>query len=116
VWRIADQGDFDHVWGFDHFAAQGGLPERQVYDSWTMRAAMAGATKRVRIGVVVTGATYRHPGVLAPPLSTTYPTAASSSGSGPAGARSSTSCSTSFPHCRGRIRRLEEQLEVIKRL
>ena len=24
VWRIADEAGFDHLWGFDHFAAIGG--------------------------------------------------------------------------------------------
>ncbi|MDO5500762.1 MAG: TIGR03560 family F420-dependent LLM class oxidoreductase [Propionibacteriaceae bacterium] len=66
VWRAADEIEtFTHAWNFDHFYPLVGDPAGTCLESWTMLAALAQATTRIRIGSMVNGMHYRHPAVTA---------------------------------------------------
>lgn len=63
--RLAEDLGFDGVWGFDHFQPMYGDGPGETFEGITTLAALAGLTSRIRLGLLVTGATYRHPSVLA---------------------------------------------------
>ena len=66
IWRLADDIElFESAWNFDHFYPLIGDTHGPCLESWTMLAALAQATSRIRIGSMVNGMHYRHPAVTA---------------------------------------------------
>jgi F420-dependent oxidoreductase-like protein len=66
AWIAADEIPlFESAWNWDHFYPLSPPYDGPNFEAWTMLAAMAQATRRIRIGCQVTGMIYRHPAVLA---------------------------------------------------
>jgi F420-dependent oxidoreductase-like protein len=63
--QLAEELGFDGAWGFDHFQPMYGEGPGETFEGLTTLAALAGVTSRIRLGLLVTGVTYRHPSVLA---------------------------------------------------
>ena len=61
--QFTEELGFDGVWGFDHFQPMYGEGPGECFEGQTTLAAWSGATNRVRMGLLVTGMTYRHPSV-----------------------------------------------------
>jgi F420-dependent oxidoreductase-like protein len=67
VWQAADEMEVFHsAWNFDHFYPIN-VPDTTgpCMEAWTTLTALAQATRRIRIGCMVSGVVYRHPAVLA---------------------------------------------------
>lgn len=66
TWRAADDIDlYESAWNYDHFEPIYAPRTEPCLEGWSMLAALAQATTRIRIGCMVTGILYRHPAVLA---------------------------------------------------
>src|SRR3954470_5013777 len=63
--QFAEELGFDGAWGFDHFQPMNGEGRGESFEGMTTLAALAGATSRIRLGLLVAGVTYRHPSVFA---------------------------------------------------
>src|SRR5918996_6653183 len=63
--QFAEELGFDGAWGFDHFQPMYGEGPGETFEGMTTLAALAALTSRIRLGLLVTGVTYRHPAVFA---------------------------------------------------
>jgi F420-dependent oxidoreductase-like protein len=65
VWEAADKIDvFEHGWLFDHFNPIGSdSVEGPCLEGWSVLAALAARTERLRLGLMTSGNTYRNPAV-----------------------------------------------------
>ena len=60
----AEELGFDHAWLVDHLVDTDGGPDDGCHEAWTLLAAIAAKTSRIRLGVLVSSNTFRHPAIL----------------------------------------------------
>ena len=117
--RLAEDAGFDGVWVFDHFKALYADPKGPSLEAWTLLAALARETSRVRLGTLVTGMTHRHPAVLAAEVVTVdhlsggrVECAVGAAWNEP----EHRELGIPFPSTRERMDRLEEGVQVLRKL
>jgi F420-dependent oxidoreductase-like protein len=68
----AEQAGVDSLWVMDHFfqIRNVGAAEEPMLEGYTALAYAAAVTERVKLGTMVTGVTYRHPGILVKTVTT----------------------------------------------
>lgn len=119
--KTADEAGFASIWVMDHlFQIQGvGQPEEAMLESYTTLGYLAGVTQRARLGTMVTGVVYRHPGVLVKAVSTLDVLSGGRAYLGIGAAwfeREARGLGVPFPPLKERFERLEETLQIAKQM
>jgi F420-dependent oxidoreductase-like protein len=119
--RGADDAGFASLWVMDHFfqIPMVGPAEREMLEGWTTLGFLAGHTRRARLGTLVTGVTYRHPGVLVKIASTLDVLSGGRAWLGIGAAwfeREHVGLGVPFPPLAERFERLEETLRIAKQM
>lgn len=119
--RVADQGGASVFTVMDHWFQMemlGGPPEPML-EGYTTLGYLAGQTERVRLGLLVTGTTYRHPGLLAKTVTTLDVLSRGRAQLGIGAAwygREHAGLGVPFPSTSERFERLEETLQVVRQM
>jgi F420-dependent oxidoreductase-like protein len=120
LWLAADQIElFESAWNWDHFYPLTGDLTGPNFEAWTMLAALAEATSRIRIGCQVSGMIYRHPAVLANMAATTDIIAGGRLELGLGAGWNQMECDAygiDLPPLRERFDRFDEGVEAVARL
>src|SRR5262245_54383677 len=119
--EAADAGGFASLWVMDHFfqIPPVGPAETDMLEGYAALAFLAAATRRVRLGTMVTGVTYRHPGVLVKTASTLDVLSGGRAYLGIGAAwfeREHRGLGVPFPPLAERFERLEEALRIAKQM
>ncbi len=117
VARTADDAGFDFISVMDHFFQIGavGPPDRDMLESYTTLGYLAGVTSRAKLVTLVTGAVYRHPGILAKIITTLDVLSGGRAWLGIGAAwneEESRGLGIPFPPVAERFERLEETLQI----
>jgi F420-dependent oxidoreductase-like protein len=117
--RTADEAGFASIWLMDHvFQIRSiGKPEEDMLEAYTTLGFLAAHTKRARLGTMVTGVHYRHPGVLIKQVTTLDVLSGGRACLGIGAGwyeRESAGLGVPFPPLRERFERLSETLQIAR--
>lgn len=119
--RVADQGGASLFTVMDHWFQMESLggPEQPMLEGYTTLGYLAAVTERVRLSLLVTGTTYRHPGLLAKTVTTLDVLSGGRAMLGLGAAwydREHAGLGVPFPPTAERFERLEETLQVCRQM
>ncbi len=119
--REAESANFYSLWVVDHFFQMegAGKAEDAMLEAYTQLGFLAASTRRVKLGVLVTGVIYRYPGILAKTISTLDVLSGGRACLGIGAAwyeRESLGLGVPFPPLAERFEQLEETLQIIKQM
>lgn len=119
--RTADDAGFASIWVMDHLfqIEMVGQVEEPMLEGYSALAFLAGATRRARLGTLVTGVVYRHPGVLVKTVTTLDVLSGGRAYLGIGAAwfeREALGLGVPFPPLAERFERLEETLQIAKQM
>jgi F420-dependent oxidoreductase-like protein len=115
---LAESLGFSGFWTVDHMWARGDA-DAPFLDGWTVVSALAEATSRLRLGVLVTCNSYRNPGLLAKAVATSDHISGGRIDLGVGAGwmeEEYAAYGFPFPPIRTRLSQLEESLEIMTRL
>lgn len=123
----ADDAGFASLWVMDHFFQIGdpkrsmglGPAEDDMLESYSTLAYMAALTKNIKLGTMVTGVIYRHPGILAKTVTTLDVLSGGRAYLGIGAAwfeREAKGLGVPYPPLAERFERLEETLQIVKQM
>ena len=127
VARTAEEAGFHSVWVMDHFFQIGGgnhpsglgPAEDEMLEGYSALAYLAGFTKKVKLGTMVTGVIYRHPGILIKTVTTLDVLSGGRAYLGIGAAwneREALALGVPFPPVAERFERLEVTLQIAKQM
>jgi F420-dependent oxidoreductase-like protein len=125
--RTADEAGFYSLWVMDHFFQIGGEgrsrilgpAEDEMLEGYSTLAYLAGLTRRVMLGTMVTGVIYRYPGILVKTATTLDVLSGGRAYFGVGAAwfeREAKGMGAPFPPVAERFRRLEEALQITQQM
>ena len=113
----ADNGGFYSLWVMDHYFQLAGFgpPELEMMEAYSTLSFAAGVTKKIKLGPLVVGVTYRHPSILVKTATTLDVLSGGRSYFGVGAAwfeREHLGLGVPFPPLKERFERLEEMLQI----